>query len=156
MASKLPPRRSTRRPLRGATKLARGFRPTLEMFEARRLLSGIQWYVDSLTDTGSGSSNQGDLRYCITEANLHTGDIIITASGTDTLGSSLPALTGDTTITNSSGGSFILNGGGIASSYNALTIENGVTATISGVDFTNFANSGNGGILDVEGGADAR
>jgi predicted outer membrane repeat protein len=121
------------------------------MFEAKRLLSGIQWYVNSLTDTGSGSSNQGDLRYCITEANLHTGDIIITASGTDTLGSSLPALTGDTTITNSSAGAFILNGGGTGSSYNALTINNGVTATITGVDFTNFVNSGNGGILDVEG-----
>ncbi len=151
MASKLPPRRSARPPLRKATNLARRYRPALEIVEPRRLLSGIMWFVNSLTDTGSGSSNVGDLRYCITEANLHTGDIIITASGTDTLGSSLPALTVDSTITDSNPGSFVVQGGGPSSDFNALTINSGVTATIDGLDFTNFHSSGTGGILDVEG-----
>ena len=151
MASKLPSRRAGHRSLRVATLSTRRYRPSLESIEQRLLLS--TYTVNAMTDTGSGSGTSGDLRYAITQANDNPGSTIdITASGTDTLTTSLPDLAADTTITDSDPGSFIVQGGGTLSDFNALTINAGVTATISGLDFTNFANIGfNGGIFDVEG-----
>ena len=149
MVSKRPSRRAGHPSSRGATKLARRYRPALESFEERILLSLI---VNSLTDTGTGSGFSGDLRYCITFANVGTNDTIdLTVPGTINLGSSLPALAENTTIENTSGGTVIINGGGSSSNYNALTINSGVTATISKLDFTNFNYSFNGGIFDDEG-----
>jgi hypothetical protein len=47
-------------------RLPRSCRPNLETLEARTLLSVFT--VDRLTDLGQGSGLNGDLRYCITQA----------------------------------------------------------------------------------------
>jgi hypothetical protein len=44
--------------------------PELSRLEDRTLLS--MFTVNSLGDTGTGSGTTGDLRYCITQANLDT------------------------------------------------------------------------------------
>jgi hypothetical protein len=152
MASKRSPRLAGHRPFRAAARPTRGYRPALESFEPRLLLSGNTYTVNALTDTGAGSGLTGDLRYAITQAHANPGSTIdITAAGTDTLGSPLPGLSADVTITDGTPGSFVVSGGGAGSNYDALAVFIGVTATISGVDFTNFASSGNGGILSLEG-----
>ena len=152
MASKRPPRRPGRRSFRGATKLARRFLPSLEAVEPRLLLTAFAYFVDALTDTGAGTGFSGDLRYAITQANLNPGSTItIDTSGTDTLGTSLPALAADVTISDSTPGAFTVEGGGPISNYNALTVNSGVTASITGVDFNDFNSDSDGAILDVEG-----
>ncbi len=153
MASRQPSRRSGYRTVRGATTLARRYRPGLESFEPRLLLSGDTYIVNALTDTGTGTGFTGDLRYAITQADEDPGSTIdISATGTDTLGSSLPDLAADVTITDSDPGSFVISGGGSESDYNALFIENGVTATISGLVFTNFTSTSTfGGVIQVGG-----
>ena len=50
-------------------------RPSLMVLEDRRLLSTFT--VNSTGDTGSGSGLVGDLRYCVTQANLAGGDQMI-------------------------------------------------------------------------------
>ena len=41
----------------------------VESLELRTLLSGTIYTVDSITDTGAGAGNTGDLLYCVTQAN---------------------------------------------------------------------------------------
>jgi MBG domain (YGX type)/Domain of unknown function (DUF4214) len=150
MVSKLPSRRASHHSLRGVTKSMRRFHPSLESIEERLLLSTFT--VNALTDTGSGSGTTGDLRYAITQANLNPGSTInITATGEDQLASELPALSANMTITDSTPGSFTLEGGGPTTNYRALTINSGVTASISGVNFDGFDTTTDGAILDVEG-----
>ena len=142
-------RRSGHRSLRGITKLARRFRPSLELVESRLLLTAFAYFVDALTDTGAGTGFAGDLRYAITQANLNPGSTItIDTSGTVDLTSALPDIAVDMSIGNPDPGDFLLQGGGNGSNYRALTIDSDVSATITGIDFTNFATSNNGGILD--------
>ena len=57
-------------------RLRRRFRPTIEILEERTLLSN--YAVTALTDTDTGSGNQGDLRYCIDHANFNPGANTIT------------------------------------------------------------------------------
>ena len=124
----------------------------LEAVEPRLLLTAFAYFVNALTDTGAGTGFSGDLRYAITQANLNPGSTItIDTSGTDNLGSSLPALAADVTISDSTPGAFTVEGGGPISNYNALTINSGVTASITGVDFNDFNSDSDGAILDVEG-----
>ncbi len=152
MASKLTTRRTGHRSLRGTTKLARRYHPALEPVEPRLLLTAFAYFVDALTDTGAGTGFSGDLRYAITQANLNPGSTItIDTSGTVDLTSALPDIAVDMSIVNPDPGDFLLQGGGNGSNYRALTIDSDVSAIISGVDFTNFATTGNGGILMVDG-----
>src|SRR5260370_584956 len=48
-----------------------GYRPFLEPLEDRTLLS--TYLVTNLRDAGQGKGLSGDLRYCLTQANLHPG-----------------------------------------------------------------------------------
>ena len=126
--------------------------PSLESFESRLLLTAFAYFVDALTDTGAGVGFAGDLRYAITQANLNPGSTItIDTSGTVDLTSALPNIAVDMSIGNPDPGDFLVQGGGNGSNYRALTIDSDVSAIISGVDFTNFATTGNGGILMVDG-----
>ena len=62
---------------RDAARHRRRLRPTVMALEGRELLSATTWTVNSLGDTGTGSGNSGDLRYCINGADSTTGDNII-------------------------------------------------------------------------------
>ncbi len=75
-------------------------RLTLEPLEGRALLSLTTWTVNSLGDTGTGSGQSGDLRYCITQADKTTGDntINFSVTGTITLNSALPDLSNITGV----------------------------------------------------------
>ncbi len=74
---------------------------------------GAAYNVNSLADAGAGAGLNGDLRYCITQANAIAGPHTITFSvtGTINLTSTLPTLTRVTTIT-ATPGNIVLNGGG--------------------------------------------
>lgn len=75
---------------------------------------GATYTVNVTTDTGTGAGLIGDLRYCITQANLIAGPhtINVTAVGTVNLTSTLPTFTRVITV-NATPGTFVLNGGGI-------------------------------------------
>jgi hypothetical protein len=96
--------------------------------------------VNALTDTGAGSGTGGDLRYCITQANLLGGVNTIDATGvtgTISLASTLPTITDPVTITGSGrdlltvAGSnafqlFLVNpGAGNAVSISGMTVSGG-------------------------------
>ncbi len=82
----------------------------LETLERRELLT-TTWTVNSIGDTGAGSGNSGDLRYCITQVNATSGtqviDFDIAATGVQTikLASPLPTITHAVTIDGTSEGS---------------------------------------------------
>jgi Bacterial Ig-like domain (group 3) len=117
---------------------------TFEAMEGRTLLS--TYTVDSLGDSGTGSDFIGDMRYAITQANSNAGSTIqFSVTGTIQLGSSLPALSQNVTITGPGTSSLTIQGGGSTSNYNAFSVNSGVTATISGLTIANFHVTGNGG-----------
>ncbi len=72
----------------------------------------VNYTVRNPGDSGSGSGTDGDLRYCITQANLNPDSTItFTSAGTVTLASRLPVITD--TMTNHGGGfSPQVSGGG--------------------------------------------
>jgi hypothetical protein len=103
--------------------------------------------VNATTDTGTGSGNIGDLRYCITQSNLNAGPNTIDmtgVTGTITLTSALPSLTQDLTITGPGAGSLTLTG------YTAgVRVFNQATPnlTIAGLTMTGRV-SGVGAVVD--------
>jgi hypothetical protein len=154
MAPKRPSRQAGPRSPRARTKPTRRYRPALEPFEPRVLLTVGSYTVDALTDTGTGSGLTGDLRYAITQADANPGStIIITASGTDTLTGPLPAISANTTIGYSGSSGFTIQGGGSTSDFNALTIDSGVTVSISNVTFTNFHDSADNSSILIDDGS---
>jgi parallel beta-helix repeat protein len=74
---------------------------------------GAAYNVNALTDTGAGAGLNGDLRYCINQANAiaaaHT--ITFSVSGTINLTSTLPTFTRQISVT-AAIGNIVLNGGG--------------------------------------------
>ena len=69
---------------RDAARRRRRLRPAVIMLEGRELLS-TTWTVTSIGDTGTGSGNSGDLRYCINGADTTTGDNTINIAVTGTI-----------------------------------------------------------------------
>ena len=132
---------------RDAARRRRRLRPSVMALEGRTLLSSTTWTVNSLGDTGTGSGNSGDLRYCITQADQTPGDntIKFSVSGTIQLttiqltpGSSIGPLelqntSGDPNQTITITGGNTVNGSG----YGDFVVEPGVTATIRGLIITN-------------------
>lgn len=91
-------------------------RPTVEVAEERWLLSSFT--VNSLGDTGSGSGTSGDLRYCISQADEAAGsNITFSVAGTILLGSALPNLTQNITITGPGAALLTVQGGGPSSNF---------------------------------------
>lgn len=98
----------------------------------------------TVTDTSDSASDTNSLRYALT--NAAAGDTVnITATGTITLGSALPAIGVNLTITGPTTGSLIVSG---ANTYTVFTINSGATVSISGLTIANgnasAANSGGG------------
>ena len=90
--------------------------------------------VNTTTDTGTGSGTTGDLRYALTQAETagNAGSTInITATGTITLTSNLPAITQDTTITGPGAGSVTISGAGQYAVFQITSTT--ATVAISGV-----------------------
>jgi hypothetical protein len=100
--------------------------------------------VTATTDTGAGSGTSGDLRYCITQANLDANtpvpDLIdmTGVSGTISLGSALPTLT-NTTIINGPGSAnlTVTRGTGSFRIINFAPTQTTATLTMSGFKITN-------------------
>jgi hypothetical protein len=81
------------------------------VFEARQLLSILT--VNSLSDTGNGSGSGGDLRYCITQANLSSSNTInFSVTGKIQLTKALPALGATVTVNGPGATSLTIEGGG--------------------------------------------
>src|SRR6516162_6740035 len=84
----------------------------LEPLERRELLAGNVFTVTANTDSGTGSGNSGDLRYCITQVNkdpVTNHDVIDFAIGgpaTIALASALPIITTPVAIYGATEGAF--------------------------------------------------
>jgi hypothetical protein len=106
------------------------FLPTLEPFEDRLLLS-----MFTVTNTGD-STSPGSLRYAISQADLTANansTIQFTVAGTIQLGSALPNLSANVTITGPGASTLTVEGGGSASNFSVLAVKSGQTATVSGL-----------------------
>jgi len=100
--------------------------------------------------TTTADSGTGSLRDAITTANANAGDIInITATGTITLLSPLPAITANMTITGPGAASLTVSGNNSATVGTIFTIETGVTASISGLTIANGKSTDGAGIANA-------
>jgi hypothetical protein len=94
------------------------FRPSLELLEQRTLLSGNTYTVNALGDSGAGSGTSGDIRYCISQADLNAGSTITFASSLSGQSISLAHgqlnLSADMTITGLGPSSLTISGGGLS------------------------------------------
>ncbi len=122
----------------------------LEPLETRALLSLTTWTVNSLGDTGYGSGQSGDLRYCITQADKTTGDntINFSVTGTITLNSALPDLSNTTGLMDIEGpGASSLtvarNSAEGTPDFGVFTVDAGVQAQLASL--TIAGGSGNSG-----------
>ena len=132
MPQPIPPRRRSQAGLH-ALAARRRLLPFLEAVEERTLMSGL-YTVNSLADTGAGSGSAGDLRYCITQADLAGGATInFSVGGTIQLKSALPDLTRNVTLSGPGATKLTIEGGGASSSFSVLKVDPGVTATIGGL-----------------------
>ena len=116
----------------------------LEPLEERALLSS--WTVNSLGDTGTGTDQTGDLRYCITQANQNIGDDTINfgVTGTITLNSALPDLSDTTGLTDIEGpgaDALSISGNG---AFPVFQVGSAVTANLAALTIT-------GGLATAEG-----
>lgn len=83
-------------------------------FHTQRV-AAASYTVTALTDSGTGSGTNGDLRYVITQVNNHTdpgSTITFSATGTITLTSALPALNKPVAITGPTSGAGVTVSGG--------------------------------------------
>jgi hypothetical protein len=115
--------------------------------------------VNVLTDTNSGTGTTGDLRYCITQANLdgQADTISFTVAGTINLtGGQLPITTAQPlTISGPGAATLSIAGAAAATTTNRIfNVSDGVNVTISGLTLTggNLA-SGNSGAAIAMGAA---
>ena len=102
--------------------------------------------VSNLYDTGAGS-----LRDAITQANANPGSTIVFGSGVTgsiQLGSGLPNITANMTISGPGSSNLSVIGGKSANaSFDAFSISNGKTITISGITLSSFQTATNGGAI---------
>ncbi len=120
----------------------------IEPLESRTLLSTCT--VDRLSDTGDGSGQVGDLRYCLTQATAARNKIVITATGTIDLTGPLPDLAGHLKLVGPGADALTVrrDTGG---DYRIFTIDSGADVKISGMTITGGLITGTspqgGGIL---------
>jgi hypothetical protein len=103
-----------------------------------------------ITVTNTNDSGSGSLRDAITQANSdNDGDTIeISATGTITLASSLPAIAANMTIQGPGAGNLAVSG---ANAHGIFTVNSGTTVSITGITIANGATSGNGGGISNSG-----
>jgi hypothetical protein len=131
----------------------RRLRPTLMALEDRRLLS--TWTVNSTGDSGNGSGQAGDLRYCINVANVAGGDqtivfdssfnvpwtIVLTQGQLE-----LSDTTGTETITGPSGG-LTISGNNASRVFH---VDPNATASLSSLTISGgFTDSNGGGLFNA-------
>jgi hypothetical protein len=125
---------------------AASFRPSVEVLEARNLLSTFT--VDHLADDLVGSGLSGSLRYCITNAtdgdDIQFGDGV---TGTINLTGALPILTHSISI-NGPGADQLTVRRDTGGDYRIFTVAGPITVGISGLTITNGSDLGGGGILN--------
>ena len=124
-------------------------RPALEALESRVLLSTFT--VKSIADTGSGSNDTGDLRYCITQANANNqANTIVFDSNVFSFPQTI-TLVGSPLELNDTGGTQTITGpaagviitGGQKSGV--FDIDANVTASLSGLTITGGSDASGGG-----------
>ena len=107
-------------------------------------------YADTYDVSNTNDTGDGSLRQAIVDANANSGHDTITfsTSGTITLGSALPAITDDVTITGPSADNLAISG---ANLYQVLNITSSTTVTITGVTVRDgrLALSNGGGIYNA-------
>jgi len=117
---------------------------------------GAVYTVNLLTDTGSGSGNSGDLRYCITQANTNPGadEIGFAVTGTIALNSGLPNISDSLFINGIYSGITVDGQNHSGTTVFRVNSGPGVTVTIIGLSVVrgNGNNPDGGGIL-LRGGA---
>ena len=106
--------------------------------------------VNVPTDTGAGVGTTGDLRYAITQVNAGTdpaNTITITATGTITLTSALPALAKPVAITGPGAAMLTVRAAATPQSaaYGVFAVNSGVTASIGNLTIANGNAPGSGG-----------
>jgi hypothetical protein len=120
----------------------------LEALEERYLLSGNTYIVNALGDAGSGSGLSGDIRYCITQADLNPGSTITFTSSlsghTILLSHGQLAITDNMTITGLGQTSLTISGNDLSRVFDVSA----KTATVSISSLTL-----SGGSISNEGGA---
>lgn len=106
-------------------------------------LTGATYTVNTLHDSGSptGSGLSGDLRYAITMADANPGSrIIFAVTGTIHLASNLPDLSADVTLDGPGTADLTVDGSEASDEGSILdgvfNVDNGVTASISGLTIT--------------------
>jgi hypothetical protein len=89
-----------------------------------RRIAPATFTVTNTGDTGVGSGNSGDLRYCITQADATAGSNTINATGvtgTIILTSALPSITQGLTITGPSASLLTINGNHVGSVFRIVS-----------------------------------
>jgi hypothetical protein len=148
--------RSPRRPARKPVKIW-SFRPSIEVLEDRLAPAVTVYTVTSLTDTnpgggGNGAATSGDLRYCITQANLNggsTNDIVFgpnASDGTLLLNQALPPLQANVNINGPGAGNVTIQRANGAPAFSIFTVTRGVTDSINGLTIENGLAGLGGGI----------
>jgi hypothetical protein len=145
----------------------RRFRASLECLDDRTLPS--IYIVNALTDTGAGTNNAGDLRYCINQANAHPGSdtiefapgltdqhpatIDVSHVGDISAGNSAFLVTGSITIIGPGGANGITIGrAGSAPLMRFFHVAPGANLSLENLTVSGgFARGGNGGTAIILG-----
>jgi predicted outer membrane repeat protein len=116
------------------------------------------YYVTSLGDSGTGSGNEGDLRWAITQSNATAGSnytnriSLIGLSGTITLQSALPTITGSVFIYGSGLGQLTISGNHAFPIFSAAAPGQGQIPSTLGVTISSLTLA-NGRADGADGGA---
>jgi hypothetical protein len=111
----------------------------------------VVFHVTSLGDSGAGSGASGDLRYCLTQANLNPGRDLVTfdVTGTITLTAGLPALTDDVDVQGPGAGLLTVSGN---HAVRPFTVAPQVTARICGLTVADGVGQLDEGFTSMQGG----
>jgi hypothetical protein len=134
-------------------------RPTLEILEDRTAPAITTWTVTSLTDTnpggqGVGMGTEGDLRYCINQANQSSASTNIinfgpnASDGTLLLSQQLPTLQTNVTINGPGASTVTIMRQPDAPNFSIFSVASGVTDIINGLTIENGNNTLGGGVYN--------
>jgi hypothetical protein len=139
-------------PSRRSSAEKRQIKPRLEVLEDR--LAPAAYLVTGLGDAGVGANNQGDLRYCITEANKQAQASTITfkggLSGTISINSQLPTISQNITISGPGSSVITIKGNANANKlYDDFSIAPKVVAAIDDLTIEGGFDTSGGGIFNA-------
>jgi len=143
-ASNRAPRPKTSRARR------RGFLPAgVEALEGRALLAGV-YTVNSLGDAGAGAGTAGDLRYCLTRADVDPGATVrLAVRGTINVVTALPNLNVNMTISGPGPGAVTVERAPTATAlFSMFTVAGGASVNLSGLTVANGVATYGGGVVN--------